>query len=151
MISRLNLGNFIKLAPATIAGLKAVAEGVKQGSIPSELAELINLRVSQINGCGFCLQMHLKEAAKLGMDESLLLLLPVWRETAVFNDREKAALALAEAITGISQSPVSDQVFLDAQRHFDDTELAHLVSAAVAINGFNRIALTYLFSIPTNA
>lgn len=103
-----------------------------------ELLELVKMRASQINGCAFCLDMHTKDARAMGESEQRLYLLPAWRETDFYTERERAALAWAEALTEIADDRVPDEVFAEVRPHFSDDELAYLTLAVVAINSFNR-------------
>lgn len=103
-----------------------------------ELLELVKMRASQINGCAFCLDMHTKDARAMGETEQRLYLLPAWRETELYTERECAALAWTEALTEIADERVPDDVFDAVRPHFTDDELAHLTLAVVAINSFNR-------------
>ena len=103
-----------------------------------KLLELVKLRASQINGCAFCLDMHTKDARAMGETEQRLYLLPAWRETELYTDRERAALAWTEALTEIADERVPDEVYAEVRPHFSDDELAYLTLAVVAINSFNR-------------
>jgi AhpD family alkylhydroperoxidase len=113
--------------------------GVPQNSgLEQELLELVKMRASQINGCAFCLDMHTKDARAMGETEQRLYLLPAWRETELYSERERAALAWTEALTEIAEDRVPDQMFAEVRPHFTDDELAFLTLAVVAINSFNR-------------
>jgi AhpD family alkylhydroperoxidase len=103
-----------------------------------ELLELVKTRASQINGCAFCLDMHTKDARAMGETEQRLYLLPAWRETDVYTERERAALAWTEALTLIAEDRVPDEVFAEVRPHFNDDELAFLTLGVIAINSFNR-------------
>jgi len=106
------------------------------------LVELIKTRVSQINACAYCIDMHTKDARALGETEQRLYALNAWHETPFFTDKERAALALAESITLLADTHVPDDVVDEARRHFDDEELTKVVFQIVAINAWNRIAVT---------
>lgn len=151
MSSRSNLSAFRAQSPATFDGLRAISQGTLLSGLDPELVELVKLRVSQINGCAFCLATHLAEARRLGMAEGRLHLLSAWRESSLFSAAERAALAWAEALTGIADGPVSDAVFDEAAGQFDAEALANLTGAVVAINGFNRVAAAYRFAHPPMA
>ena len=103
-----------------------------------KLLELVKTRASQINGCAFCLDMHTKDARAMGETEQRLYLLPAWRETELYSERERAALIWTEALTEIAVDRVPDEVFAAVRPHFTDDELAYLTLAVVAINSFNR-------------
>lgn len=104
-----------------------------------ELVDLVRTRASQINGCAFCLDMHTKDARARGETEQRLYLLPAWRETEFYTERERAALAWTEALTLIADDRVPDEVFAAVRPHFTDDELAFLTLAIIAINSFNRL------------
>lgn len=106
------------------------------------LVELLKTRVSQINACAYCLDMHTKDALALGESPQRLFALSAWRETDFFTDRERAALALAESITLLSQTHVPDDVVDEAGSHFSPEELAQLVFQIIQINSWNRLAVT---------
>src|SRR5262249_31069212 len=104
---------------------------------------LVRMRASQINGCAYCLDMHSKDARAEGEKEQRLYCLPAWRETPFYSERERAALAWAEAGTVVSESHVPDDVFEEARKHFSEEELAHLTLALVSINGWNRLCISF--------
>ncbi|HZX81081.1 MAG TPA: carboxymuconolactone decarboxylase family protein [Lysobacter sp.] len=110
------------------------------GRLESALIELVLMRVSQINGCAFCLDMHSKDARAGGESEQRLYLLPAWRETRLYSERERIALAWAEELTGLaSHEAVSDGLYEQAQVHFDEAALVDLTLLVVTINAWNRI------------
>lgn len=111
-------------------------------SLDKTLKELVKIRASQINGCAFCLHMHSTDARRLGESEIRIYTLNAWRETSYFTPRERAALALTEAVTLVASSHVPDDVYEEAARHFDQKELSELIMAIITINGWNRIAIT---------
>ena len=106
------------------------------------LFELIKTRASQINGCAYCINMHVRDAMKIGETSQRLFLLDAWRETTLFTEKERAVLALTEAMTLIANNLVSDTVFDDAKKHLTDKEMAAVMMTIVTINGWNRIAIT---------
>ena len=108
-----------------------------------ELLELVKMRASQINGCAFCLDMHTKDARAMGESEQRLYLLPAWRETELYSERERAALAWTEALTDMAEDRVPDEVFAAVRPHFTDDELAYLTLAVIAINSFNRFNVAF--------
>ena len=113
--------------------------GVHQDTgLEPALLELVRMRASMINGCAFCLDMHSKDARALGETEQRLYLLPAWRETELYSERERAALLWTEALTEIADERVPDEVYAAVRPHFTDDELAYLTLAIVAINSFNR-------------
>jgi len=126
-------------------GYKAMAafdRVVADSGLDKGLLELVKMRCSQINECAYCIDMHSKDARALGESEQRLYALSGWRETPFFTDQERAALALAEAITLVSQTHVPDDVVEEARRHFPEDELVKLVFAITVINSWNRLAIT---------
>ncbi len=107
------------------------------------LLDLIKLRASQINGCPYCIDMHTKDARTGGETEQRLYSLSVWREAPYYTDRERAALALTEAVTLISENHVSDDIYEQAQKQFNDKELVKLMIGISIINVWNRFAVTF--------
>ncbi|WP_399936905.1 carboxymuconolactone decarboxylase family protein [Streptomyces sp. BBFR25] len=112
-----------------------------QSALPVATQELVKIRASQINGCGFCTDMHTKDAAAAGEDQQRLNLVAVWREATVFSDAERAALELTEQGTRIADASggVSDEVWAEAAKHYDEDQLAALISLIAVINAYNRI------------
>ncbi|MGA0567449.1 carboxymuconolactone decarboxylase family protein [Rathayibacter sp. KR2-224] len=111
-----------------------------QSTLPASIDELVNIRASQINGCGACLDMHIKDAAAAGESPLRLSLVAAWRETTVFTDAERAALELTEQATRLADGHgIDDAVWADAAAHFDDEQLAALVARISLINAFNRM------------
>jgi len=104
---------------------------------------LLEFRVSQINGCAYCLDMHSKDLRAAGETEQRLYLLEAWRESPFYTDRERAALAWAEAVTLVTEGHVPDEVFAQARKQFSEEELANLTLAVVAINGWNRLNIAF--------
>jgi AhpD family alkylhydroperoxidase len=106
------------------------------------LRHLVDIRASQLNGCAFCIDMHWKDARADGESEERLSMIPAWDESPLFNDRERAALALTEAMTLISDNHVPDELWEDISEEFDEAELAQLVFAITVINAWNRLSIT---------
>jgi AhpD family alkylhydroperoxidase len=106
------------------------------------LRELVNLRASQINGCAYCIDMHTKDARAAGENEQRLYAVSAWRDTPFFSERERAALALCEAVTLVAETHVPDAVWDEAAAHFEPAELSQLLFAIVAINAYNRLAIS---------
>jgi AhpD family alkylhydroperoxidase len=107
------------------------------------LLELVKLRASQINGCAHCIDMHTKELRADGEEEQRLYLLNAWEEAPIYSERERAALAWTEAVTLVSETHVPDDVYALVRAHFNETELANLTLAIVAINGANRLNVAF--------
>ncbi|WP_150275863.1 carboxymuconolactone decarboxylase family protein [Paenibacillus tepidiphilus] len=106
------------------------------------LAELIKIRVSQLNGCAFCLDMHARDLLKLGDYHDKLVLVSVWREAPIFTAEERAVLELAEAVTFISQDGVPQAVYEQVREFFSEEEVVDLLMSIITINGWNRIAIS---------
>ena len=132
-----------QLSSKAFMGLVNVSETIKKGPLGTRLAELVFLRVSQINGCAHCLDMHTKDARAAGETEQRLYVLPAWRETCFYSDRERAALAWAEAVTQLTAQAVPDALYEEVLLHFDEKALVDLTLAIVAINGWNRLAIPF--------
>ena len=144
------LDNPSALFPAGFKAMVALEQALAQ-SIDPELLELVKLRASQINGCAFCIYMHTSDLRKRGVDEMKLYLLNAWRETSLYTERERAALALTEAITRLPDGDVPDEVFDQARGQFSDDELIQVVYVATVINAWNRLAITFRPQIPGTA
>jgi AhpD family alkylhydroperoxidase len=133
------------------AGYRAMIEldrAVSASGLDGRLYDLVKLRASQVNGCAYCLDMHAKALRAAGEDQQRLDVLHAWREVDLFNERERAALALTEAITLVADGQVPDDVVAAARDQFGPEELAQLVMAVVVINGWNRIAITGRMALP---
>lgn len=114
----------------------------RSGPLERSLYELVKIRASQINGCAYCLNMHNRDARKGGESQQRLDVLRAWREVELFSDRERAALALTEAVTLISYDGVSDEVWADVRAQFNENETAALIVAIATINIWNRFAIS---------
>lgn len=135
MNKRININN---LQPGAFAAMDGLEDYVNQSGLDPILIELIRNRVSQINGCTYCMDMHTKESIKLGDTEQRISGLRSWREATDYTERERASLALAEEITNISQG-VADDTYSNAAKVFDDVSLAQVIMVIVTINSWNRI------------
>jgi AhpD family alkylhydroperoxidase len=135
--------DYMAAAPEAIAAMRGLEKYVRTCGIESKLLELIKIRASQINGCAFCIDMHTKDARAHGETEQRIYALNAWRETPFFSDKERAALAWTEALTLISTSQVPDDVYELARKHFDEKELVNISMAVVAINGWNRLVISF--------
>lgn len=138
---RARLENFRTDAEEGFEAMFALEAFQRRSEVPLGLLHLIKLRVSQINGCGFCTDMHAKEAEHDGESSERLHSVATWREAPFFSDAERAALELAESATRIADSPhgVPDEVWQHAREHFDEAALSALVFAIATINAWNRI------------
>lgn len=128
------------VVPDAMKSLQALGAITKLG-LPEKLLELVHLRASQINGCSACVDMHPKLAKKAGETDERLFAVAAWRDTPYFSDAERAALALTEALTRISDraDPVPDPIWSEADKQFDEAELAALILAIANINVWNRL------------
>ena len=111
--------------------------------LDSTLRHLIKIRASQINGCAYCIDMHTKDARLMGESEQRIYALSAWRETPFFTDRERAALEWAETVTRVSETHVPDDVYERVRQQFSESELVALTFAVVAINAWNRLAISF--------
>jgi AhpD family alkylhydroperoxidase len=139
--------DYAKASPGALKAMLGLETHVHKAGLEPSLLELVKLRVSQINACAFCLDMHTKELRAAGETEQRLYLLSAWREVPMYTDREKAALAWGEALTRLPGGGVPDEVFERAQTHFSEAQLVDLTLAIVAINGWNRLNIG--FQTPT--
>jgi AhpD family alkylhydroperoxidase len=139
MTARMNHPAFV--LDGALPALQALGKAVSQGGVPPRTLELVNLRASQINGCAVCAVQHPKIARELGETDDRLFSVATWRDAPFFDDAERAALALAEAGTRLADraDPVPDDVWEEAARHYDPTQLAALVTAIASINVWNRL------------
>ncbi|MDD2279143.1 MAG: carboxymuconolactone decarboxylase family protein [Bacteroidales bacterium] len=135
--------NYSKISPQAIQGLLEIEKYIANSGLERTLYELVKTRASQINGCAYCLDMHTKDARKAGETEQRLYGLSAWRETPFYTQRERAALAWTEALTLISENDISDSLYEATRKHFNDNELINLTMAIVAINGWNRLAISF--------
>ncbi len=140
MAQRINYGSIASDGIKALSGLEAY---IHASGLDARLLELIKTRASQINGCAYCLDMHTKDARAHGETEQRLYTVSAWRETPFFSDQERAALAWTEAVTLISQGPISEDLYAEARRHFSEKALVDLTLAIVAINGWNRLAVSF--------
>lgn len=136
--------NLLKTANGGYQAMLAVEEFVNGGKIPQTTLELVRMRVSQINGCGFCIDMHSRDAKEAGETDQRLFAVGAWRDTPFYTEAERAALNLAEAMTRIADNPagVPDEVWDQAADLYDEEELATLMFAIAAINSWNRLNVT---------
>lgn len=135
--------NYAAVAPKALRGMLELEKYVHGSGMESSLFELVKMRVSQINRCAYCIDMHSKDARKAGETEQRLYALSAWREAPFFTERERAALEWAEELTLISQSEVSDELYEKMLEHFTEEELVTLTMAVVAINGWNRLGVSF--------
>jgi AhpD family alkylhydroperoxidase len=141
MNARINL--FTGKHQDVVKAMLGLSAPFETSTLEPALLELVKIRASQINGCGYCLDMHTKDARHAGESEQRLYLVSVWREAPMFTDREKAALAWTEALTKLENQHVSDQVYEQVRAQFSEEELVRLTLAVIAINGWNRLNIGF--------
>lgn len=133
--------NILELAPGPLRAFIDANIAIVQGPLDGRVRELVKIRASQLNGCAYCVDMHVREARALGEADDRLHHLAVWRESQLFSAAERAALAYTEAATVLSPDSVSDEIWEAAQAAFEPAPLAALVAQVALINAFNRIAV----------
>lgn len=135
--------NYTELAPDALKAMLGLERYVRNSGLERPLYELIKIRASQINGCAYCIDMHTKDARKAGETEQRIYALNAWRETPFYTERERAALAWTEELTLISENDVSDDLYERIGEHFTEQERVALTMAIIAINGWNRLAISF--------
>jgi AhpD family alkylhydroperoxidase len=132
------------IIPDAMQALLALSASIKNGGVPQRTLELVHLRASQINGCSVCVDMHSRDLKKAGETNERLFAVAAWRDAPYFTDAERAALALTEAATRLSDraDPVPDEIWEEATRHYDEPALASLIIAIATINVWNRLNVT---------
>ncbi|MDE2427115.1 MAG: carboxymuconolactone decarboxylase family protein [Burkholderiales bacterium] len=135
--------NYAKLSPAAFQAMLGFSQSLEESSLGKSLMELLFLRVSQINGCAFCIDMHGYALKQMGESFQRLNSLAFWRDAPCFSERERAALAWAETLTNVASSRAPQDLYLALQAHFNEHEIADLGFAIAAINAWNRIAIGF--------
>ncbi|HQR38206.1 MAG TPA: carboxymuconolactone decarboxylase family protein [Blastocatellia bacterium] len=135
--------NYAEQSPQLSKKLLELSHALKTSSLGDTIVDLVNIRASQINGCAFCLDMHVKEAKIHGEKELRLYHVPIWRESTLFSDKERAALEWTEAVTRITPDGVSDEVYKRVRAHFDEKEISELTFAVGVINLWNRLSIPF--------
>lgn len=139
-----NRADYAKAAPDGYKAFGGVYVAVQKSGLAKELIDLVYLRVSQINGCAYCIDMHSRDLLKSGLAVDKLVLVPVWHDAgAVFSPRERAALAWAESVTRVAETGVPDAHYQAAAAEFNDKELADLTYAIGLMNAFNRLGVAF--------
>jgi AhpD family alkylhydroperoxidase len=145
---RIAYETFQKTAPGAQAALLAMGKSTEESGLDKSIVELAKLRVSQINNCAFCLQIHLNVSRKLGVPQEKLDLVATWHEAGIFSDKECAALAWAETLTRLADRGVPDQAYETVRRHFSEAEVISLSVAIGTINAWNRLGAAFRFAPP---
>ncbi len=136
--------DYSTIAPDGVKALADLHNYVAHSGLRYGVLNLVYLRVSQINGCAYCIDMHSRDLVKSGMSHEKLTLLPVWREaTQLFSEQERAALAWCETVTNVSQTGVPDAEYEAAKTHFSEKELVNLTIAVGVMNAYNRMAISF--------
>lgn len=135
--------NYFAAAPALYGQFAKLSQDLHAASADHKLYKLLEIRASQINGCAFCLDMHTKEAKILGERELRLYHVAVWRESPLFSEKERAALAWTESLTRLGHEGASDAEFEELRKHFNDQEISQLTLLVVTINAWNRLGVGF--------
>ena len=141
--------DLMHINPGIMQAMLGLERQVLRAGFERQLLDLVRMRASQLNGCAYCLDMHSKDARAKGETEQRLYGLSAWREAPYYSERERAGLAWAEVITNISQTHASDEEYEAARAQFSDGELVKLTMAAIAINGWNRLAIAFRSEVGT--
>lgn len=134
--------NFVRTAPELLQEMREREHAESELGLDPHLLELIRLRASQINACATCLEFHSKSAIELGVAQNKLHVLSAWVESSLFSEKERAALALTEAVTRISKGGISDELYARVRAHFDEAEFVNLVRVISTINTWNRLLVS---------
>jgi AhpD family alkylhydroperoxidase len=135
--------DYAKTAPDGIGILRQLEGYLKKAGLEPDLVELVKLRASQINDCAYCIDMHTKDARSRGESEQRLYGVTAWREMPFYSERERAALAWTESVTRISEDQVPEEIYQQVKQHFTEEELVDLTLAVIAINSWNRLAISF--------
>ncbi len=143
-MSHLQRLNYAEQSPELVKKMMEFSMAIaNSGQIDPLLSHLVDIRASQMNGCAFCVDMHVKEAKLHGERELRLYHVPIWRESPLFSPKERAALTLTEALTQIAPTGISDELYAEVREHFTDPELSTLVFRIMAINAWNRASVAF--------
>jgi len=145
---RIDYKTFQSIIPEMGTGVAAVSHALRKSGIEPELFEMLKVRVSQLNGCAFCIQYHLNDARKLNVPAAKLDLLAAWREAGIYTEREMAALEWAEHVTLLAAHHIDDQNYARLTTHFSEREIVFLTTAIGQINFWNRVAAPLRFAPP---
>ena len=133
------MANPAMIVPDAMQALLGLGKAINKGGVPAQTLHLVYLRASQINGCSVCVDMHARDAKKAGATDERIWAVGAWRETTRFTEAERAALALADATTRLTDGPVPDDVYDEAAKHFDEQALATLIMGIATVNLWNRL------------
>jgi len=135
--------DYDKVAPDVYKAMLVLDREVNNSGLENSLLDLVKIRASQLNGCAYCIDLYAKEARARGEHEQRIYELDAWRETTFYTDRENAGLAWTEAVTLLSVGHVPEEVYAEARRQFNDSELVNLTLDVVTINGWNRLSIAF--------
>lgn len=135
--------NYMQQSPEFVNKMMALSNAEKESSIEEKIRHLVHIRASQMNGCGFCLDMHIKEAKIHGERELRLYHIPIWRESTLFSPRERAALEWTEILTKLPAHGVPDDIYASVREQLSEKELSDLTFSIMAINAWNRISIAF--------
>jgi len=135
--------NYMQQSPEFVNKMMALSNAEKESSIEEKIRHLVHIRASQMNGCGFCLDMHIKEAKIHGERELRLYHIPIWRESTLFSPRERAALEWTEILTKLPAHGVPDDIYDSVREQLSEKELSDLTFSIMAINAWNRISIAF--------
>ena len=135
--------SYAKVSPETYEAITKASAHLARSFADHKLKALVELRVSQINGCAYCLDLHSHQARTLGETQQRIDCLPAWNEVSLYTDRERASLALAESITHVSETHVPDAVYETAKAHLSEKELVDLIAIIAMMNLWNRISISF--------
>lgn len=133
--------DYTKAAPELYRRMLNLSQYTSENGLDYKLVELVKIRVSQINGCGFCLDMHAHDTRSKGETEQRIYCLPAWREVPLYSEAERVALELAENLTQLSTHHISDELFDRLRKHWDEKGIVDLVGAIIMINSWNRLSV----------
>lgn len=136
--------NPVMIVPEAMQALQALGKASEGRGLPAKTIHLVHLRASQVNGCSVCVDLHARQMRNVGESQERMIAVAAWRDAPYFSDAERAALALTEAVTRLSDraDPVPDEVWQEAVRHYDESALAALILAIASINVWNRLNVT---------
>lgn len=135
--------DYRKASPAAYQAMLQLQAAVEKSGLEKTLIELVKIRASQINKCAFCLHMHTRDARKAGISEEQIYLLDAWRDSSLYSERERAAMAWTESLTLLPKQGAPEEVYADIRAQFSEAEIVNLTLAIVAINGWNRICVGF--------
>ena len=143
-IMKARIANPAMILPDAMQAVLALNKAIEKGGVPSKTIGLVTLRASQINGCSVCVDLHSRDLKKASETDERIFAVAAWRDAPYFTEAERAALALSEAVTRIADrpDPVPDEIWQEAARHYDETQLAALITAIALVNVWNRFNVT---------